>query len=253
MSSHHPPTNGAPARVRVTRGITLPDFTVHAYGTDTSGRAIFMTAFMHDWFEQVVDDLGFRPTIVQGAFMARAGGGADASAGYHDQGGCLDLRIWDLTQSQVQKTVRTLRRHGAAAWVRDKTHGGMDPHIHLVLGADYPLARGAALQWQQYLAGRDGLASNGRDYHWRPDPLITKPPEDDMPYTEQQLTKIIRQAVRDEIKPFKQRMTKRHQRVLAELDALADQVKDDATKKQIRNVRADIAALADDEADEGGA
>ena len=54
----------------------------------------------------------------------------------------------------------------------------MDPHLHLVLGTDSGLAAGAAWQWREYLAGRDGLASRGLDYHPRPDPLVTTPPED---------------------------------------------------------------------------
>ena len=158
----------------------MPDYKVAKRGHDPNGRPIFMTGFMADWWERVVDDLGFRPTIVQGAFMARVGGGAAASAGYHDLGGCLDLRVWDLTADQVEKTIRTLRRMGAAAWLRNKAHGGFDPHIHLVLGADHPLTTGAASQWRQYMQGRDGLASNGPDYHWRPKPLVLEPPEDDI-------------------------------------------------------------------------
>lgn len=54
----------------------------------------------------------------------------------------------------------------------------MDPHLHMVLGSDVGLAYGAAGQWRDYLAGRDGLASRGRDYHPRPDPLPIEPPED---------------------------------------------------------------------------
>lgn len=156
----------------------MPDFTVRKYDIDSSGRPIYMTTFMADWWKQVTDELGFVPTIVQGAFMARAGGGATASAGYHDAAGCLDLRTWDRTPQEVERMVRVLREHGAAAWVRDARHG-MDPHLHLVLGADYPLAAGAAQQWRDYLAGLDGLASRGRDYHWRPDPIVTEPPEVD--------------------------------------------------------------------------
>ena len=171
----------------------MPDFTVRGCGTDTSGRPIYMTVYMADWWEQVHTDLGFAPTIVQGAFMARIpGGGAAASAGYHDAAGCLDLRTWDLTEAQVEQVIRTTRRHGAASWVRDERHG-MDPHIHLVLGADSPLADGAAWQWEQYLAGRDGLSSGGRDYHWRPDPIVTEPPEDDMTQYADQLDRIERQ------------------------------------------------------------
>lgn len=163
------------------------------YGTDTSGRAIYMTTYMRDWWERVVDELGFTPTIVQGAFMTRVGGGASASAGYHDAGGCLDLRTWNLGASQIEDVIRTTRSLGAASWVRDQRHG-MDPHIHLLLGSDKPLASGAAYQWQQYLNGRDGLSGNGPDYHWRPSPLVTTPPREDYLMTsaaEQKLDKII--------------------------------------------------------------
>ncbi|GHJ59120.1 hypothetical protein NOK12_16380 [Nocardioides sp. OK12] len=155
----------------------MSDYTVTRTGTDSSGRGIYMTTYMRDWWARVVDTLGFEPTIVQGAFMGRNGGGASASAGYHDGAGCLDLRVWNLASSQVAQTIRVLRELGAAAWLRDQRHG-MDPHIHLVLGSDAPLASGAAYQWRQYLAGRDGLASNGADYHPRPSPLVTTPPKE---------------------------------------------------------------------------
>lgn len=165
---------------------------VRQRGTDTSGRPIFASDFMWSWWLDVCADLGFTPQIVQGAWMSKVeGGGADASAGYHDQGGCFDLRTWDRTQNEVAKTVRTLRAFGAGAWLRDQQHGGFDPHIHFVLGADHPLAPGAASQWAAYLNGRDGLAGNGPDYHWRPDPLVTTPPEvDEMANYGEQLNRI---------------------------------------------------------------
>lgn len=155
--------------------MTTPNFTVKRYGTDTSGRDIFLTAFMHQWWEGVVKELGFRPTIVQGAFMVRDGGGATDSAGYHDAGGCMDVRVWDLTAAQQGKLVRTVRRRGGAGWIRDEQHGGMDSHFHITLGGDQPLSPGAKVSWASYLAGGDGLAGGGRDYHWRPDPLVTVP------------------------------------------------------------------------------
>lgn len=162
----------------------MPDFTVRQYGTDSSGRPVYLTAFMDEWWEAVVADLGFRPTIVQGAFMSRVpGGGAAASAGYHDLGGCMDVRTWDLTGSQLDALVRATRSRGGASWRRDKSpaHGGMDPHCHITLGADRPLSAGAAESWRSYLAGDNGLANNAPDYEWRPTPLVTTPPEDDMP------------------------------------------------------------------------
>lgn len=156
----------------------MPDFTVVRRGSDTSGRPLFATAYMWEWWDRCCRELGFEPTIVQGAFMSRAGGGAAASAGYHDLGGCFDLRLWDRTSTQRQQMIRVFRSHGAAYWERDQRHG-MDLHAHLLLGTDQPLASGAAYQWQQYVQGRDGLASGGPDYHWRPNPLAIKPPPED--------------------------------------------------------------------------
>jgi hypothetical protein len=139
----------------------------------------------------VVADLEWRPDIVQGAFMSRVpGGGAAASAGYHDLAGCLDIRIYGVVREYQRDIIRTLREHGAAAWRRDATHGGMDPHIHFVLGTDYPLTPGAAAQWRAYIDGRDGLADNGPDYEFRPDPLVLTPPEDDVPLTDEDAAKI---------------------------------------------------------------
>lgn len=171
----------------------MPDYRVSRIGTDPNGRPLLMTTYMRLWWADVCEDLGYTPTITQGAFMARAGGGAAASAGYHDLAGCLDLRVWDQSAARVEQIIRTLRRHGAAAWLRDAKHGGMDPHIHLVLGSDHPLTSGAASQWRAYVVGRDGLASNGPDYHWRPRPLVLEPPKeiDDMFSDED------RQALRD--------------------------------------------------------
>jgi hypothetical protein len=107
------------------------------------------------------------------------GGGAEGSAGYHDKGGTFDLRTWNLTTAQVDLVIRFLRKHGCAAWRRNLQHGGFkDPHIHFVLGTDHDLSLGAASQWRAYLNGRDGLASDGKDYEWRPSPLVLEPPEE---------------------------------------------------------------------------
>jgi hypothetical protein len=159
--------------------VTAPDFTVDKYGIDSSGRAILMTAYMAAWWEGVVDALGFRPVITQGAWMARVpGGGAENSEGFHDGGGCLDLRVWDRTPLERLAMVKTIRLHGAGGWRRYKVQGMTEDHLHLVLGTDHGLTDGAAAQWQDYIDGRDGLADNGPDYEWRPSPLVLTPPED---------------------------------------------------------------------------
>ena len=183
----------------------MTDSDVIRHGTDSSGRPIYMTRYMLRVWYAILADPRVKPfahkiVIVQGAFMARLGGGAAASAGYHDGGGPVDVRTWNLTQTELTTFIRVAREHGFAFWRRDKnpTHGGMDPHAHGVLGSDYALSAGARYQWQQYINGRDGLARNGPDYEWRPSPLITRPPApkewDEMATKEE-----LRAVVRDEI------------------------------------------------------
>jgi hypothetical protein len=226
----------------------MSDFTVAKRGMDTSSRDIYATNYMWSWWLAVCGRLGFTPTIVQGAFMTRAGGGADASAGYHDKGGCFDLREWDLSSEQVGKVIRELRRSGAAAWLRDEQHGGFSPHIHFVLGTDSPLASGAAGQWTDYLNGGDGIG--GRDYHWRPDPIVTTPPEDEMADYAAQLDRIeqLVTTVRDHEDKRdaaeRERTKKNHEAVLALLDKALDDIKDAASKAQVKRLREAVAALA---------
>lgn len=144
------------------------------YGTDSSGRPIYMTRYMRKWWRRVVKLCGFKPTIVQGAFMLKAGGGAKDSAGYHNGGGCLDIRTWDRTPAELQKMNRVIRELGAGGWIRDERHG-MDEHYHLVLGSDFNLSTGAEAQWVDYLNGLNGLSDRRSDYMWRPDPIVRVP------------------------------------------------------------------------------
>lgn len=149
------------------------DFTVVKHGIDSSGRGIYMTRYMQLWWEEYCERLGYAPTITQGSFMTRNGGGATASAGYHDEAGALDLRVWDKTPEQRRRMVWVSRTMAGAAYLRDQAHGGMEEHIHLTLGPDKPLDDGLVFQWHEYLDGRDGLASRGPDYHNRPSPIVT--------------------------------------------------------------------------------
>lgn len=139
-------------------------------GRDTSGRPIIMTRRMKAAFDAVVARAGISPVIVQGAFMASvAGGGAAASAGYHDLAGCIDTRTWNLTADQQAALLKVARSVGWAVWKRDRVHGGMDEHMHWVLLDEPNMTAGAAWQENEYRAGRDGLAGQGSDYHWRPE------------------------------------------------------------------------------------
>jgi hypothetical protein len=145
-------------------------------GTDSSGRTIYLTRYMARWIKRLERRCGFPLVITQGAFMTRTGGGATASAGYHDLAGCVDFRTRDISAVRKRLLVRHARELGGGLWIRDLTHGGMEEHAHVVLGTDRPLAAGAVIQWQEYLNGGDGLVGGDSDYHWRPDPIVTVPP-----------------------------------------------------------------------------
>lgn len=164
----------------------MTDFTVSQYGTDPFGRPILMTAFMHEWWEAYVDALGFRPRILQGCFMARLGGGAAASSGAHDEGGCIDVETEGRSVAEIDRMVWLARINGGAAYRRDLSakHGGMGAHMHITVGADQPGSDMAEILWSSYISGGDGLAgdtgrpSGAPDYERRPDPLVLIPPEE---------------------------------------------------------------------------
>lgn len=180
----------------------MPDFRVARRGTDTSGRGIWMSAFMWLVWNRMLADprlAAFRSRIVlvQGPFMRYNGGGAEASAGYHDLGGCIDIRTWNLTLAEQAIFWKVAAEYGFWFWKRDAAHGGMDEHGHCIAGWDHPLASGAAYQWAQAKARRDGLAGNGPDYMRREGPLVLFPPahllkED--PMSNPDVTKLVRET-----------------------------------------------------------
>lgn len=176
------------------------DSEVIRVGTDSSGRPILMTRYMKMWWDGVCERLSFTPVVIQGAWMSRVtGGGAADSSGFHDFGGCLDIRTRDLTSAQVESLNRVVREGGAGGWARFDVQG-FDPHYHLVLGSDPGIGPEAAQQYRNYIAGDAGLAGTAADYEWRPSPLVTTPPAD---YMEEAMKPEdfaqIRQIVREEI------------------------------------------------------
>lgn len=175
---------------------------LNTYGTDSSGRPILMSDYLLGWWEGLVYRLGFRPTIVQGSWMSQAGGGAGASAGYHDLGGALDLRVWDLTRKQVEAVLWEARLMGGDAFERGpKFPGGMDPHIHIGIHTDGPTHHGIQAAHLDYLAGGNGLSgsSHAPDPHPRPNPLVRTPPEGEFMPTADEIAKALRPVVAEEV------------------------------------------------------
>lgn len=103
-------------------------------------------------------------TVTKGSFVPRDALSGDTHAG----DGAADVRVWNLTTQQVLTLVNELRKRNCAAWLRDKQHGGFDPHIHFIVKDQPGLSPGAAWQVVQYDKGRNGLSDLGPDYHPRP-------------------------------------------------------------------------------------
>ncbi len=110
-------------------------------------------------------------TVSQGSYcILTQDGCARASAGTHDAGGIVDLKVNGLTKTQRWKTVQAMRTVGFAAWLRVPSQcGGCWPaHIHATAVGDTDL-------WQRngrytnrdqvadYFVGRNGLAGHAWD------------------------------------------------------------------------------------------
>ena len=102
--------------------------------------------------------LGYQFTIIQGSYNA---GAVSASAGTHDGGGAADL--WGKGSAHVYNEVSALRKVGFAAWGRTPAQGDWGYHIHCIAQGDADLSSGAKAQVVAYKAGKNGLASGGRD------------------------------------------------------------------------------------------
>lgn len=101
------------------------------------------------------------PGISLQCFQGSYSGGVSASAGSHSGGGAIDLAP---SNGDYDTVVHQMRRVGWAAWHRTPAQG-FDHHIHGIAGPAGPgdLAPAAADQWDDYLAGRNGLANNAPD------------------------------------------------------------------------------------------
>lgn len=257
----------------------MPDFTVEQRGLDTSGRAIYET----HWFwvcwdcaleDPRLDSIRSKIVIVQGGFMTRNGGGATASAGYHDEAGCLDVRTWNLTADELDLFIYVMSDYGIQFWRRDLSyaHGGMDPHAHCIFPSDHPLAPGAALQATAVMNRRDGLAHNGADYERRVTPIKTHPSDAQLQgdplmsdAAQAKLDKILSQQdqilarinktagnAADRDKKLRQQFTDMAATLGSVVDSLTElgnEVKDDASKELVQKVKTrilDALAKADD-------
>lgn len=94
---------------------------------------------------------------------------AGASAGTHDGGGAVDIRVSGMSSSQRWRTVQAMRKVGFAAWLRTPSQCSCwGAHIHAIAigDADIWQRNGKVTNRDQvaaYLRGRDGLSGNRAD------------------------------------------------------------------------------------------
>jgi hypothetical protein len=153
-------------------------------------------ALLEDAYAEVALDRSYL-VVVQGSYT----GDVTASGSTHDRNGAADLRVWNLParvrRDNCEALVVALRRRGCCAWYRDQAHGGMDPHIHVIRRHAADLSTGARSQVASYDRGKDGLASNGPDYHFRP--IQHEFTEDDMALTDKDAITLWDRKVREYI------------------------------------------------------
>lgn len=184
-----------------------------------------------------------RGVVRESIDIAQLIGGAEASGGTHASGGAFDIWQHDPITQQVA------REMGAAAWNRIPPWWTGSPHTHGVLNG---CPHNAPARYQITALANDGNGlgkggMGGSDYGpgprhlrtWREGITWAQAQEDDMPYTEQQLTKIIRAAVREENRAFREGERNRFRKLR------------DLIKRRSKSIDADLGdvldALADDE------
>lgn len=244
----------------------MNQFEVIQRGFDSSGRSLKNTRFKWAAFDRINGRMGGVLVIVQGAFRGSAG--ADASAGTHNEGGCNDVRRWNLTNTQADQVIDIANDIGEIWWERT-TAQGFDPHFHNLLPNDRPLHPDAAAQVVYFGRGENGLASHGADTHSRPHPFPTFTFEEDDMFEDADrkkldtLLQVVRtgftnERTRDQAE--RERELARHRSLAAFMESTADQIgnalnmlKDDESptakdvKRLLRNHKVQLLkALKDD-------
>jgi len=85
------------------------------------------------------------------------------SAGTHDGGGVVDIKVDGMTADTRTAVARALRQVGFAAWVRSPSQGDWPWHIHAVAINDTDQATQAQNQVGDYYLGFNGLANHRPD------------------------------------------------------------------------------------------
>lgn len=103
------------------------------------------------------------PTIPMHPTQGSYSNAVAASAGTHGGGGAIDFSCRGLTAGQVAALIVGLESVGFAPWHRLPSQGPWGEHVHAIAIGCEDLAPAAVHQVEDYLAGRNGLASHSKD------------------------------------------------------------------------------------------
>jgi len=215
------------------------------------------------WYPAFRSELARRGWTVGTFHIYQLIGGEPQSGGTHTSGGAGD------DNQTSDNAIWLARQMGAdASWHRPVNWDGDNgiAHAHRVLRG-CPHNGPARYQYDSTTQGvdhnRDGLSHGGRgapddgprplsQRTWREGIEWAKQQEDDMANADEVLAAVER--IERKFDTFRKASRERDQAfrktVLGRLDALAAEVTDDATKAQVRALRADVAALAEPDDDE---
>lgn len=130
-----------------------------AIGSHTSFDGKEVNQRTRDMLVQAESLLGRNLNLYQGSYNP---GGVGNSAGTHDGGGAVDIKLEGFTTTGIWEAVKALRTVGFAAWFRPQTDDWPD-HIHAIAIADTDLSIPARDQVADYYVGRNGLGNHGLD------------------------------------------------------------------------------------------
>lgn len=209
----------------------------YAWGAEVKGsrRSI---AHLEDTDQRARKKFGVGIEVLQSAYHT----GYAPSEGTHDLDACYDVHIPGVDFWEQQRFFRAL---GWAAWYRYPSQG-FTPHIHMIsLGfttkvgkyvdgglstAGYIYTSSQVRDYWNHALGLSGQHDSGDDPTWHPDNISATifdysawkaDLEDDMPYTEKQLSDLMRAAVKAEVAPLEQQIASLEEELKESRDAEA--------------------------------
>jgi hypothetical protein len=241
------------------------------FSPDSSGRRRFLNRRTKVMLDIANERLGFELVVIQGSYML-PDEAADDSGPTHSGGGVIDLRTHDIPSDiGATQAVLALREVGFAAFHR-LTPRFKEDHIHAVAIGDVQMDESAQRQVDQYGQGLNGLGETDTGPQFDPIPVFDYDEQgpdmqltDKIPGTDDQTVgDALRAALRvqGEVERLGrvearrgQQRAERHRKLAGRVAAVAhavDKLPEGVTKKEMKNLLADVdAAVAEAGAEPG--